>query len=145
IRNIDCYSSFANGRFHDLTEVVQVTAPRVFGGKLNVLTERSGETYSFGCLLEHLLATPLEFVLKMDIGGCYKSMNAWFGGMVESFPGPANVQLGGASQGGYRNASNFLGYLPHRFKVAFRGNGEAGFDDVHTQRLELPRHLELFF
>ena len=70
-------------------------------------------------------------------------MDARPGGSLEGLPGALDIGRAGAGQAGNDGTPDGGGNRLHRGKVAFRGDGEAGFDDIHAQAVELVRQPQL--
>ncbi len=79
----------------------------------------------------------------MDVGGGQKDVNARPRGSLEGLPGALDIGGAGPGQGGDDGSPDGGGNRLHRGKVAFRGDGKAGFDDVHAQAVELVRQPQL--
>src|SRR6266436_643699 len=58
--------------------------------------------------------------------------------------GALDIQRAGARQGRHLHPGVFAADRIHRFEIAIGRDGEAGFENVHTQFHELPRHAKLF-
>src|ERR1700741_4674692 len=93
---------------------------------------------------ERLLARHVEFYLQVKIRRSQKDMHARRLRGLQSLGGRQDVVFSGPRQGGNRDFFHFTGHSHYGFQVAFRRNGEAGLDDVDTERGELVRHTDLF-
>ncbi len=121
-----------------------VGAGGVLGRKLHVGAERLGQADRIARLLQALLPRDLELVLQMNVGSGKKHVDARPGRSLQRLPGPLDVRRAGPRQAGNDGPPNGRGNGLHRGKVAFRGDGEAGLDDVHAQPVELVRQAQLF-
>src|SRR5271154_245785 len=70
-------------------------------------------------------------------------MQAGFGGRLESAQGGFYVVLFRAGERRYPAILDFGGHGPGRVQISGRGYGEARFDNIHTELLDLPGELEL--
>ena len=91
-----------------------------------------------------LLARNAQLVLQVNVGGCQERHG--FAGAPRPSAPPRRARClackpraSPAMIGTPDGRSNRL----HRFKVAFRGDRESGFDHVHAQPVKLPRHAHL--
>ena len=71
-------------------------------------------------------------------------MDARPGRSFKRLPGPLDVRRAGPGQAGDDGTPDGRCNRLHCGKVAFRGDGKAGFDDVHAQAVELVRQPQLF-
>jgi hypothetical protein len=67
-------------------------------------------------------------------------VNPGAGGVRERFPGAFDIDRRRPTQRRNDRAATGPGDLPHGRKIVLRGDREPGFNDVHAERVELPRH-----
>ena len=70
-------------------------------------------------------------------------MDARTGRLFDSIPGGIYVFHERAGERSYRHAGDDRRNLSYRLEVAWRSDGETGLNDIHAERLELPRHPDL--
>ena len=63
----------------------------------------------------------------------------------ERFRRPVDIAVVTSRQGGDDRTLDGVGDLLHTAQVALRGRGEAGFDHVHAERIELACQSKLCF
>ena len=80
----------------------------------------------------------------MNVGSRQEHMDARPGSSFNRLPGALDIRRAGAGQPGDDGTPNGRRNRLHCGKIAFRGDGEAGFDDVHAQAVELVRQAQLF-
>ena len=71
-------------------------------------------------------------------------MDAGVTGTLDRVPGGVDVALGAAGKTCHGAVGDGLGDGFHAAEVLRRGNGEAGLDHVHAQRVQLTGHIQLF-
>ena len=64
---------------------------------------------------------------------------------LQRFGGEVDVAVVTARQRGDDRAVDGVGDLLDAAQIALRGGGEAGFDDVHAERVELPGEAQFGF
>src|SRR5216683_150061 len=79
----------------------------------------------------------------MDGAGREEHMNAWPVRLAQRFPGTVDVVRVTACQAADDRSFDLAGNRLHRLEVAGRGDGEAGFDNVHAKVLERMSHFQL--
>src|SRR5256885_1232162 len=79
----------------------------------------------------------------MDIGGSQKNMDAWMRGMLQRLPRAVDIFVVSACQRGDGGTANLRRNSLNRIKVALRGDGETGFQNIHAQAVKLTCHLQL--
>src|SRR5215475_7628765 len=67
VRYVDDRRALVYHSGDDLAKIVQIAARRVFGGKLDVLGKAPRQPYRLACHLKSLIASFLQFVLKMNV------------------------------------------------------------------------------
>ena len=98
-----------------------------------------------GSHLQDLIRCFFQLVLHMQRAGGQKQMNAGIDGMLHGFPGGVDVLDGGSGERGDRTVLYDRGNGLYALKVAGRGDGEAGLNDIDLQTLKAFSHLDLFF
>ena len=78
-------------------------------------------------------------MLEMNIGGRDESMNARLLGALDRFQSAVDIALLGARQADDARPANLLADPAHRFEIAVRRGGKAGFDHVDAEFLQLAR------
>ena len=79
----------------------------------------------------------------MDVGGRDEDMDPFALRGLQRLSGEIDVPLVTAGERGDHRTSDGFRDVLDTAKVALRGCGEAGFDHVHTQRVELPGQAQL--
>ena len=132
-------------RIEHRAEIIDLRAPRIFSGKFDLVTQPSRALDRFHRDIKGFATTLVQFVFEMDVAGRQERMNPWMRGAFQRLP--ASVDIGGQRAGKSRNrgAANFAGDLLHRLEVPFGCDRESGFDDIHLQPFQLPRHPQLLF
>ena len=80
----------------------------------------------------------------MNIGRGDERVDPGTPGRPESLPGRFDILGQGAGQSRNGCVLDLRGDGPDGLEIAFRGGGEAGFDDVHPEGFEAFGNLELF-
>jgi hypothetical protein len=144
VGHIDRGRAGFDGHAHHLDQEIAVRAGGVLGRKLDVVNQRAGQPHRFGGQVQRLLAADLQLVFQMQVARSQKNVNAGAVGKLQRAGGHLDVLGPGAGQGGDARLANGLGDGRDGGKVALRGHGEAGLDDVHAQILQGVGHGELF-
>ena len=118
VRDIDGCGALVDGGLHDLAEVIQIAAACILSRKFDVIAQRFCQTNRLSSLLQNLLSSTLQLVLKMNVRSGNKGVNPWPVRILQGFPGPANVQLYSTRQARDGHGSNLLGNLSYGFKVS---------------------------
>ena len=113
--------------------VIVVGSGGVFGGKLHVIAVFTSQTNGSNRIVKNLLARFLQLELQVNVGGRDEGVDAWPLGVFERVGGGQDIGSIRAGQGGDRNPRVFTGYGGYGFGIAFGGNGETGFEDIHTE------------
>src|SRR5712692_3661466 len=71
-------------------------------------------------------------------------MDAGFAGHFYRVPGAFNIFFLGPRQGRDNRTADFSRHFLYPREIALRRNGEAGLDDVYTERVELASQQQLF-
>ena len=79
----------------------------------------------------------------MDVGGRDENVDPFALRGLQRLSGEIDIALVTPRQRGDDGTSDCLRDVPNTAKIALRGRREAGFDHVHTQRVELPGQAQL--
>src|SRR5712692_9279673 len=121
-----------------------IAAAGIFGGKLHFGDAPAPAAYHRGNSLEGLRARQIQLVAQVQIGSRQENMQARLGGGLQRFDGSVHITLARAGERGNAAGADFAGHTADSFKLAARGNREAGLDDVHAKLFELAGQPELF-
>ena len=143
IRQIDRRGSDDDDRLDDPAEKIDVGASRIFGGELHVVRIGSRQLDAVDRRLEALLARHVQLVLEMKIGGREEGVNPAARGARNRVAGAFDVGSSTARQTGDDRAAHFGRDPAHRLRIIVRRNRKTRLYDVDTERVELPRHLDL--
>ena len=80
----------------------------------------------------------------MEIARADARVDAFAAGMLKGLGGHVDVFLHAAGEGADDGPGDGLGDLHHRLEIAGAGDGEAGLDHVHAERLEGFGYFDLF-
>ena len=94
--------------------------------------------------VDDLVLVHAELELAVDGAGGEEDVNPRVGAPLERLAGAVDVLVVAAGQAADRGAADGFGDPAHRFEVAGRGDGKAGFDDVDAQIDQRLGDLELF-
>ena len=86
---------------------------------------------------ERLVPADLELALQVQVGGGQEGVDPRMRGVLERFRSPIDIPVGGARQARDDRTLHGLGYGNHPFELLGGADGEAGLDDVHSERFEL--------
>src|SRR5262249_28114052 len=114
------------------------------GREFDVIAKRFCQTNGFAGLRDALLTGDAQLVLQVDVGGCEEHVNAGTGSMLQGLPGAFDVGAAGAGQSGDYGAADHFRDRLDGLKVTLGGDGEAGFDDIDAQAVELMGQAKLF-
>src|SRR5215471_8644190 len=142
VRNIEGRSACVHNGLQDSTEKLRVGAAGIFRRKLDVGAEGFRQANGGACLLYALVARNAELVLQMNVGSREKDVDAGTRGSLQGLPCAFNVRGAGSGQAGDDRPANVGRDRLNRFEVSLRGDGEAGFDDIHAEAVKLPRHAQ---
>ena len=125
-------------------EKVAIRARRIFRRELHVVDKRTRQPHRFGGLVERLL--------RGRSSACTRGADRWRpgrrgcagAGQTEWRARRSRCLPLGAGQRGDARLANCLGDGGDGGKVALRGHGETGLDDVDAQIFKGMRHGELF-
>ena len=73
-------------------------------------------------------------------------MDAWFGRILDTIPGPANIAFDGARQARHSwsvSRADFTRDALYRLEIVRRSCREARFNDINAQARKLPRDFQL--
>ena len=144
VGEVDHGRAVLNGDPDHLGQELQIGAGGVLGGKLHVRGILLGVGRHGGSPLQDLLGGHLQLVLHVEGAGGDEQVNPRVGGVLDGLPGGVDVLLGGPGQRGHGAVLYLPGDGLDRLKVAGRGDGKAGLDDVHLELFQALSHLQLF-
>ena len=143
VGQVDRRRARGDDRFDDAAEEVAIAARRIFGRKLHIVGElaRAADRADRG--VETGLARDAQLAFEVQVRGGEERVNASTLGRFERAGGFVDVLGTTAGQRRDHRPSDLARDLARRFGVGGRGDGEARFDDVHAERVERARHLQL--
>src|SRR5258708_18058618 len=100
VRHVENRGTFGHRGGDYLAEIINVAPRHVFGRELDFAGEGPRQPDCLPGHFDDLGARLSQFVLKMNVGRCDKSVDPWMGRAAQSFGGPAYVLLRSAAQGG---------------------------------------------
>ena len=130
-------------RFDDAAEEIEVAARGVLGRELHVEGVLARVADRLDRRLEALLAGHAQLGLEVQIGGGDERVNAALRRRLDRPRGPLEIGAMAARQARDDRTADLGGDLAHGFGVGRRGDRESGFDDVHAERIDLTRQLQL--
>ncbi len=133
VGNVDRGGAGGDGLFDHLGQEIQFGAGRVFGRKLHVLKITLGALDAGDRTAHDLFLGHVQLEFAVDGAGGQEDMDARLGGFLERLPGAVDVVVVAARQAANRRALDLAGDGLHGLEIAGRGDGEAGFDDVHAK------------
>ena len=80
----------------------------------------------------------------MNVAGGDEGVNARAAGVRQRLGGAFHIERAAARQGRHLRPGKLAADGLHRFEIAFRGDGEAGFQDVHAEFHQFAGHAQLF-
>ena len=101
------------------------------------------EAHGIDRRLEALLARHAQLGLQVQVGGGDERVDAPLRRRLDRPRGRLEVGAMAARQAGDHRPPDLGGNLAHGFGVGRRRDREAGLDDVHAERIELTRQLQL--
>ncbi|OPY66384.1 MAG: hypothetical protein A4E57_02823 [Syntrophorhabdaceae bacterium PtaU1.Bin034] len=137
VRHVYGSRSCIDRHLKDTAKVVPIASRCIHRRELNVVRVASCPLHRLLGDLQNFIPVFPKLVLQMDIRRGDEGMDAWFHCVLNGFPRPVDIFEIGPGKTRDLALSHDLGDLPDRFKVAFGGNGKAGFDDVNAKRLKL--------
>ena len=119
-------------------------ARAVLGRPFDVLDEIARAAHLRSDHRQHFLGVLLQLVFHVQGRGGDERVDAPAPGVFHRLRAAVDVLEGGAGEPGDRGVLHALGDCGHRLEIAFRGDGEAGLDDVDAHRVEHVGDFELF-
>ena len=129
----------------DAGKVFVVGASGILGIELHVFHEFLRVFHSGYTTLDDFFAGGVELIFNMVVAGTDAGVDALVAGILEGFDGNIDVLLYGAGEGADGGPRHGFGYLNDGVEIAWAGDGESGFDDIHTKALQLLGHLDFFY
>ena len=139
VGQIDDAGAGADDLGANLGHVIPVRARRVLAGELDIVEMLLGPRDRPGRGAQHVLASHVELVLEMDVGGRDENVDAGVARLVDRAQRCVDVFLASAREADHGRPGDGLGDSMHRLEVAGRRSGEPALDDIDAQALELAR------
>src|SRR4051812_40801299 len=79
----------------------------------------------------------------MNIGSRQEHVNPWMRRILQRLPCPLDIRTARARQPRNNGPPHHRGNRLYRLKIPLRRNWESGFDDVHTQAVQLVNQSQL--
>ena len=130
--------------FDHAAEKIHVAARRILGRELHVVGVLTRLANRGHRRLEAPLLRHAELALEVQVGGRDERVDAAARRRRERPAGAVDVGGMAARERGDHRALNGGRDQTHGLGIGFRGDREAGFDNVDTERRQLLRHLQLF-
>ena len=127
-----------------LGQELPVGTGAVLSGELNIVTQTLCVGNILGDAFQNFLAAHLQLIVHMDIAGSNENMDARLLGALDCAPGCVDIALGAAGQRCHRAVMYGLRNGFHALEVLGGNDGEACFNHVHAQSVQLTGHLQLF-
>ncbi len=144
IGNVDRARSGGDHRLRDLLQEIGIGARAVLRRKFDVVDVAASQFDRGHGFVEHLLLGFLELVLEVDIAGGDEGVDARALGMRQGLGGALHIERAAARQRGHLGPGKLAADRIDGFEIAFAGDGEAGFEDIHAELHQLARHGQLF-
>jgi hypothetical protein len=144
VGNIHRAGSSRDHRARYFFQEVRIGAGAVFGRELHVVYMTAGQFHCGYGLFQHLLLRLLQLVFEVDLAGGDEGVDARALGMLQRGCRPLHIQSAAARQGRYLCPGELAAYGADRLVVAFGGDREPGFQNVHSEFDKLTRHAQLF-
>ncbi len=141
---VDGGSAGFDGGVDDFGEVVEFGARGVFGGEFDIVNVGAGEGDVVAGHAENFIFGFFEFEFAMDFGGGAEDVDAAMRGVLDGFPGAADVFFGAAGEAGDDGVADFGRDGGDGIEVTGAGDGEAGFDDIDAEGFEGACDFEFF-
>ena len=104
----------------------------------------AGELDGGDGFIEHLLLRLLELVGEVDRAGGDEGVDAGAFGVRQGLGGALDIERAAAREGGHLGPRELAADGVDGFEIAFAGDWEAGFQDVHAELDQLAGHGQLF-
>ena len=127
---------------HHARQVFVVRAAGVFGVELDVLDVAFGVLDGRHGAFEDFLAVGVELIFNVRVAGTAARVDELVLGKLQRLGRAVYVLGHGACQGANRGPRHGLRNFDNGIEIARARNGEARFNDIHAQRLELFGHLD---
>src|SRR5260370_31262324 len=124
IRHVDGSGARFDGSLEDAAQVVPIAASGILCRELDGRAEIASVGNHGLDLLERLLGTQLQLILKVNIRGCKKDVDDRLLSSSHALPGSIDIALIGARKPGDSGAPVPAGDLLDRFEVTGRSGGE---------------------
>ena len=143
VGQIDRRGAGVDGRLDDAAQEIVVAARRVLRRKFDIVGELPGAADAVDDGRQAGLARDAQLALEMQVGRGEERVDAAARGRRQGAGGLVDVQRAASGQGGDHRPADLFGDLRDGLGVGRRGDGEAGLDDVHAERVQGARHLHL--
>src|SRR5262249_42244106 len=143
VGDIDGGGAGLDGLLDHLGQEIQLGAGGVLGGELDVGAVTLGALDALDGPADDFLLSHVQLEFAMDGAGGQEDMDAGPEGAAQGLAGPVDIFWVAAGQAADDRPVNLVGDGLHRLEIARRGDGEAGFDDVHAEILQRVGYLQL--
>jgi hypothetical protein len=144
IRQVDRRAPHLDHRFDDAAQEIEVAARGVLRRELHVEGVLACVADRLDGRFHALLARHAQLGLQVQIRGGDEGVNAGLRRRLDRPRGALEIGAMAARQAGDDRTTDLGGDLADRLGVGRRRDRESGLDDVHTQRIDLTRQLQLF-
>jgi hypothetical protein len=144
VGHIDGGGAGFDGDAHHLHQEIAVGAGRILGRKLHVVAPASAPGAPTRRKIQRLGAADLQLVFEVQVARRQKDMDARAIGKLQRPRRHLDVLGFCARQRRDARLANGLRNRGNGRKIALRGHGKAGLDDVHAQVFQGMGHGELF-
>ena len=144
VGNVDGGSAVGDGGLHDFRQEELLTSGGVFCGEFDVVAEALGVANHFRYPLDDLIRAHSQLILHVQGRSRQEHVDPGVLRYFHGVPRRIDIFLHCPGQRSHDGAFHRLGDGPNRFKIPRGGDGEARFDDVHVQPLQLLCHFDFF-
>src|SRR5579862_1408275 len=145
VRNVDGRRAGFDGGFDDFAQKFRLRSAGVFWTEFDVLAKFARHLHGVNGLAHDFVFRFLQFEFAVNRAGGEKDMDARPFRVLHRVARGFDVFLQAARQPRDDGAVEFFGDGFDGVEIAGRGDGEAGFDDVHLQPRERAGDLQFFF
>ncbi len=144
VGQVDRGGALLDRGLHHPAEEVGIGPAGVLGGELHVVGVPPRAPDGGAGPLDHLVAAQPQLLPHVQVGGGDEHVEPAPLGPGQRLAGEVDVPLGASRQRRDDRPPHLGGDLPHAAIVPLRRGREAGLDDVHAERVELPGESDLF-
>ncbi len=133
VGNIDRGGARFDGGFHASAQEIRIGAAAVLGRPFHVRRVIARQRHTISYRLQHRVRLHAQFVLHVQRAGADEGVDAATLGGFDGLRGAHDVAGRRTRQAANHRTAHLFGNRLHAFEIAWRGDWEAGFDDVHAE------------